>query len=203
MNIRWLSVLKKVNQDKFDLKYKNLLNNQNYIINSVYKAKYKMKFYLKNLDLIFPLNILAYIILYVDDRKKHFYFTDKNRNFVIGIIYTKLLFLTLLLSIGSLYLFLYIWFYSVFLYLLISFYFNFKIIDTINDFFETKVYITWFKKRRQIFYDFYSYRDNIYTKFILSDNVLLNNWLNIHKLFITIINLFFLWGLLSILFTIK
>lgn len=151
------------------LNSKNLLNNQNYVINK--KLKFYIIFdYLTLGNFIFSLLKKFIYKLYYWNR------FNWNRIFSFFVIHIYILIFCLV------FLFLYFFFNSflfLVLYIISYFYLSIKLFDLYRDVFLTDVKVLWFRKFQEYDYFDRSYKNTILSQKLLRPEVIDNNFLNI------------------------
>lgn len=148
----------------------NLLNNQNYIINESKKIDLVTDFLLKwesnnffitYLVLFFNKILFSYLI-------KSTRLNIKNIFFIFNII-LFLIFLPLVLYIYWTDSFLWVFNYTFIFIFWLYFFINYKVINLLNDYFITDVFVLWFRKR-------YSYYNSLILDYNISDDFFKNNF---------------------------
>ena len=139
---------------------KNLLNNQNYVINRKLKISVLLDFFMKKNTIIFPLNLILLLNKFISIKILSNFYTNKRDLVTLFMIHTILAIFLLPVLL-----------FSSFFYFIIYVYISFIILNAINDFNISNIYIMGPRRSRSLsertylkrFVNYISVGDNVMT----------------------------------------
>ena len=152
---------------------KNLLNNQNYVINRKLKISLLIDFFIKKNTIIFPLNLILFINKFISIKILSNFYTNNRDLVTLFVIHTVIAIFLLPVLL-----------FSSFFYFIIYVYISFIMLNAINDFNISNIYIMGPRKSRSL--SKRRYLKSFVNYISVGDNVLKNSsWAFIQVLMFT------------------